>query len=188
MLRAAILFVTLPLIPALAHAQEPTAVRAVRAAVVLEQPDASAPVVASINTGEVLEVLDSRQGWFLVKPPEGSDRAWRTGWVASESVRALAASIAPDLREQTRQQSATLVREAAARGDLTEAEDRAVRRKALTMGIIGVGTFVAGLIVHQSGDDGLDLPGASTTQETVGFSLMGLGGYWAGTGLWRAFR
>jgi hypothetical protein len=108
--------------------------------------------------------------------------------VAREGVRALAAAIAPDLREQTRQQSASMVREAAARGDLTTAEERAVRRKALTMGIVGVGTFVAGLIVHQTGDDGLNLPGASTTQETVGFALMGLGGYWAGTGLWRAFR
>jgi len=188
MLRPAILSVTLALIPTLAYAQQPAAVRAVRAVVVLEQPDASAAVVASINTGEVLEVLDSRQGWLLVKPPEGSGRSWRTGWVASDGVRALAAPTAPDLREQTRQQSETMVREAAARGDLTAAEERAVRRKALTMGIIGVGTIVAGLIVHQSGDDGLDLPGASTTQETVGFALMGLGGYWAGTGLWRAFR
>jgi hypothetical protein len=175
--------------PGLAFAQEPSAVHAVSAIKVLSQPEPSATILADAHIGEILEVLDSRDGWYLVKPPLGSDRTWRTGWVERSAVRGLPA----DLMRTTptgaaRQEGTPADQTATAKPAPSSADERAIRRKALTMGLIGVGTAVTGIIVHQKGDDGLNLPGSSTTQETVGFALIGVGTYWAVMGLWRALR
>ncbi len=176
-------------VPGLAFAQEPSAVHAVRAMKVLSQPEASATALGDVHTGEILEVLDSRGGWYMVKPPLGSDRTWRTGWVERSAVRGLPADLTrTTLREAARQEGAPAAQQSATKAVLSSADERAIRKRALTMGLIGVGTAVTGIIVHQKGDDGLNLPGSSTTQETVGFALIGLGTYWAVMGLWRALR
>jgi hypothetical protein len=88
----AILLLTLP---ASSQAQGTATVRVVRAAAVLEQPQGSATALGSVNPGEVLEVLDERDGWFLVRPPAGSATSWRTGWVNGASVEPMRAGTAP---------------------------------------------------------------------------------------------
>jgi hypothetical protein len=183
-----VLAATLVGLPGVALAQESATVHAVRALKVLAQPDASAAAVGDVNAGEILEVLDTRDGWHLVRPPQGSERTWRTGWVERSGVRTLAAAPpATTLRGSAREEGQASAMRAAEAGTLTEAEDRAIRKRALTVGLIGAGIAVTGLVMQQSGD-GSNLPGASSTQDTIGFALMGVGGYWAATGLWRAFR
>jgi hypothetical protein len=44
----------------------------VRAAAVLEQPLGDARSVGTVAIGEILDVLDERNGWYLVRPPAGS--------------------------------------------------------------------------------------------------------------------
>ena len=73
--------------PTLVAAQPVSRVRVLRTAAVLEQPLADARAVATVNPGEVLEVLDERDPWVLVRPPNGSGtREWRTGWLNRASV------------------------------------------------------------------------------------------------------
>jgi len=76
------------------NAQSPTvtSVRVVRAAAVLEQPVGDARSVGTAATGEILDVLDERNGWYLVRPPSGgSAREWRTGWVNAVTVEPMRA-------------------------------------------------------------------------------------------------
>lgn len=69
-----------------AGAQSTASVRMVRVAAVLEQPVGEARAVGTVNAGDVLDVLDERDGWYLVRPPAGeSAREWRTGWVNGSS-------------------------------------------------------------------------------------------------------
>jgi len=57
-------------------------VRVIRAAAVLEQPVGDARSVGAAGVGELLDVLDARSGWYLVRPSAGSSvREWRTGWI-----------------------------------------------------------------------------------------------------------
>lgn len=73
--------------PMVAGAQSVTAVRVVRTAAVFEQPVGDAGSVGSVGTGEILDVLDERTGWYLVRPAAGSPaREWRTGWVSAATV------------------------------------------------------------------------------------------------------
>ena len=70
-----------------AQSQAVTSVRVVRAAAVLEQPVGDARAVGSAGTGEILDVLDERNGWYFVRPPTGGPaREWRTGWVTAVTV------------------------------------------------------------------------------------------------------
>lgn len=75
--------------PALARAQTVTTLRVLRTTTVLEEPQGSAAVVATVNTGDVLEVLDQRNGWYLVRPPAQSTLSWKTGWINSTSAELL---------------------------------------------------------------------------------------------------
>src|SRR5262245_14666433 len=73
--------------PVLAGAQSPTTVRVVRDSAVLEQPLGDARALGTAATGEILDVLDERTGWYLVRPPTGApSREWRTGWVNGATV------------------------------------------------------------------------------------------------------
>lgn len=74
------------IVPADATSQDLTHVRVVRAAAVLSQPEGSADALGTVSPGDVLEVLDGRDGWYLVRPPTGSAQTWRTGWVNAGSV------------------------------------------------------------------------------------------------------
>jgi hypothetical protein len=72
-----------------ADAQPPvsTSARVVRATAVLEQPLGDARSVGTVVIGEILDVLDERNGWYLVRPPAGGPaREWRTGWVNGGTV------------------------------------------------------------------------------------------------------
>jgi hypothetical protein len=81
--------------PILAGAQPANRVRVLRTAAVLEQPVGDARAVATVNAGEVLEVLDERDPWMLVRPPEASGtRAWRTGWLNRASVEPMSGGAA----------------------------------------------------------------------------------------------
>jgi hypothetical protein len=82
-------------VPSAAQAQDVTTVRVLRAAAVLGEPQATADQVATVNPGEVLEVLDQREGWYLVRPPSGSAANWRTGWINAASVTPAAALAGP---------------------------------------------------------------------------------------------
>lgn len=83
--RLAIVVTVALALPAPALAQNVTTVRVMRAAAVLEAPEATSNAVGTVNPGEVLEVLDQRAGWYLVRPPAGNP-GWRTGWINGASV------------------------------------------------------------------------------------------------------
>jgi hypothetical protein len=71
-------------------AQSVTTVRVARVTAVLEQPAGDARSLGSVAVGEVLDVLDERDGWFLVRPPAGgSPHTWRTGWLSAMTVVAM---------------------------------------------------------------------------------------------------
>jgi hypothetical protein len=73
--------------PVIAGGQSVSAVRVVKLAAVLEQPVGDARSLGSVGTGEILDVLDERTGWYLVRPAAGSPaREWRTGWVSAATV------------------------------------------------------------------------------------------------------
>ena len=69
-----------------AQGQAAATVRVLRAAAVLDAPQGTANAVGTVNPGEIFEVLDERDGWYLVRPPAGSALAWRTGWLNGASV------------------------------------------------------------------------------------------------------
>ena len=79
--------------PVCAAAQGVTSVRALRAAAVLAEPRGTAEAVGTVNPGDVLEVLDQREGWYLVRPPVGASPTWRTGWINAASVGPISASV-----------------------------------------------------------------------------------------------
>ena len=85
-----LLLLTLVL-PPVAGAQQAGRVRVLRAAAVLEQPAGEAKPVATVNAGDVLEVLDERETWVLVRPPNGVSREWRTGWLNRATVESMSA-------------------------------------------------------------------------------------------------
>ncbi|MGE0816081.1 MAG: hypothetical protein AB7O28_27015 [Vicinamibacterales bacterium] len=80
-------------LPVAASAQDEQRVRVTRATAVSDQPSGDAAVVATANPGDVLEQLDERDGWLLVRPPAGSPQAWRTGWVNAASTERIGAGV-----------------------------------------------------------------------------------------------
>jgi hypothetical protein len=96
------------LAPVYVSAQSVASVRAQRATAVLAEPRGTAEAVGTVNAGDILEVLDQREGWYLVRPPAGSTQTWRTGWINSASVVPMsAAAAAPAQRTTTQVQSGT---------------------------------------------------------------------------------
>ena len=82
---------------ATAWAQSPTTLRVIRSAAVLEEPDADAAVLGTVIPSEILEVLDERESWYLVRPSDqNAQREWRTGWIARALVEPLDSGGAPD--------------------------------------------------------------------------------------------
>ena len=77
--------------PAYGQGQAGATVRVLRAAAVLDAPQGTANAVGTVNPGEIFEVLDERDGWYLVRPPAGSTHAWRTAWVNGASVERMGA-------------------------------------------------------------------------------------------------
>ena len=71
--------------PFVATAQQTSNLRVTTSAVVLEEPMGDAAVVSTVSPGEVLEVLDERGDWFMVRPPGGLG-SWRTGWIGRSLV------------------------------------------------------------------------------------------------------
>jgi Bacterial SH3 domain len=72
-----------------ARAQNVSMVRVTQTTAVLENPVGTANAVGTATPGDVLEVLDQRDGWYLVRPPAGATASWRTGWVNGASVTAI---------------------------------------------------------------------------------------------------
>ena len=71
---------SLLLLPVVSSAQ--STLRVLRSAVVVADPKGDADVVGTVLAGEILELLDERGSWYLVRPPDdGSEREWRTGWL-----------------------------------------------------------------------------------------------------------
>ena len=89
--------VFLLLISTVASAQS-TTLRVLRTAVVVEEPRGDASIVVTVSSEEVLEVLDVRGSWYLVRPPDGTTTEWRTGWInqAQVEVEVLDAGTARD--------------------------------------------------------------------------------------------
>jgi hypothetical protein len=116
-------------------ASGPTAsrVRVLRTAAALEQPAGDAKAVATVNVGEVLEVLDERDSWLLVRPPNRSGTLeWRTGWVNRSSVEPIGGGAAGNAGQNTPVTPSQAF------------EEPSARRKGF---IIGVG---AGAGIHQT--------------------------------------
>ncbi len=69
--------------PLLAQTKAGGTVRAVRSAVVLEQPRGDSIRVGFIQAGDVLEVLERQGNWFLVvaPTPKSGKSTWDRGWV-----------------------------------------------------------------------------------------------------------
>ena len=78
-----------------AAAEQETTLRVVRTAVIVNEPRGDADVVATVSSGEVLELLDQRGSWYLVRPPEGTTAEWRTGWINQAQVEPLDGSVVP---------------------------------------------------------------------------------------------
>ena len=73
-----------------------TTVRVVRSAVVVAVPSGDASVEGTVAAGELLEVLNERGSWYLVRPPDdGAPREWRTGWVSKGMVELLVRGVTP---------------------------------------------------------------------------------------------
>jgi hypothetical protein len=71
-------------------------------AAVLEQPVGDAKSVGSAGVGEILDVLDERSGWYLVRPPAASPaREWRTGWVSAATVEPMGTTRSDAASDQT---------------------------------------------------------------------------------------
>ena len=62
------------------------------------------------------------------------------------------------------------------------------RKAYLTLGLIGVGTAVAGLFVYRGANDHPHLPGIANGRETTGFVMITVGGGFGTLGLIKAFR
>ena len=76
-----------------------SSLRVLRSAVVVEEPAGDANVVGTVLAGEVLELLDERGSWYLVRPPDdGTEGEWRTGWVNGAMVEPLIAETTRRLR------------------------------------------------------------------------------------------
>ena len=60
-----------------AFAQD-TTVRVLQTSVIVSEPRGDAEVVATVAPGAVLELLDERGSWYLVRSPD-TTRDWRTG-------------------------------------------------------------------------------------------------------------
>ena len=89
-LRTGLLVSLLLLISATASAQ--STLRVLRSAVVLEAPAGDAPVLGTVLAGELLDLLDERGSWYLVRPPnDGTQREWRTAWINRAMVEPLSA-------------------------------------------------------------------------------------------------
>ena len=83
-----------------AGAQPGGLVRVLRAAAVVEQPAGDSRPVATVNPGEVFEVLDEKDSWVLVRPPNGSRTPeWRTGWLNRASVEPMSGGAASSARQ-----------------------------------------------------------------------------------------
>ena len=80
-----------------AWTQSATALRVVRSAAVLEAPDEDASVLGTVAPTEILELLDERDSWYLVRS-QGDDaqREWRTGWVSQSTVERLEGGFVPE--------------------------------------------------------------------------------------------
>lgn len=74
----------------MAFAQNPPTIRVTSSSVVVEQPRGDALVLATVAPGMVLEVLDQRGEWYLVRPRDpGTALDWRTGWINQGQVEFL---------------------------------------------------------------------------------------------------
>ena len=72
-----------------AVAQQVPTVRVVQTSVVVSEPRGDADVVTTVAPGIVLELLDERGSWYLVRPPDSTPREWRTGWINRAMVEVL---------------------------------------------------------------------------------------------------
>ena len=82
----------LVLVSAAASAQS-TTLRVLRSAVVVEAPAGDADVVGTVVAGELLEPLDQNGSWYLVRPPDGTQREWRTGWINGAMVEIVSTAV-----------------------------------------------------------------------------------------------
>ena len=64
----------------------------------LEGPDVSAEVLGTVVPTEILELLDERDSWYLVRSPGGDapGQEWRTGWINQEMVELLEVASVPE--------------------------------------------------------------------------------------------
>jgi hypothetical protein len=122
--------------PPEAGAQQPGRVRVLRTAAVLEQPAGEAKPVATVNAGDVLEVLDERETWVLVRPPNGVSREWRTGWLNRATVESMSAGGAAATPATTTPNSPVAPPQ--------DAEEPSARRKGFIIG------FGAGAGMHKT--------------------------------------
>ena len=103
-------------------AQSTTMLRVVKSGFVLAEPSPNGTVVGTVFPSEILELLDERDSWLLVRPPGNAEQAeWRTGWVGRAMVEHLDAAVR--LRQPASSPSPSRARPAPGRGS-TEAPIR----------------------------------------------------------------
>ena len=76
-------------VTAAAEAQTGATLRVIRPAVVLEQPRGDSIRIASVQPGQVLEILDQNGSWYLVEGPQAAagKPAWNKGWIHASFVQ-----------------------------------------------------------------------------------------------------
>jgi hypothetical protein len=79
-----------------AFAEAPPSVRVATRTQVFARPSADAPVVSALDTGAVLDVIDSDGQWYLVALAPDARGARPRGWVRAADVGSAAAADAPE--------------------------------------------------------------------------------------------
>lgn len=155
------------MLPAAAAAQPPGMFRVVRTVAVLEEPRADAKAIGTVAPGEILERLDERPEWVLVRPPGESPREWRTGWIGRSAVEpfVLAAESGPGSVT-----AAVPAPQAASRRD-----DR-VRLELGAAGGVGLGLASLAAEYADAFATGLQLGGARNLQIQTGSPVKWLAG------------
>ena len=81
-------------LPTRALAQDVPTAPLLGRAVVFEQPRGDSLVLATLDAGTVVELLDSRRDWYEIRAVDGDQYDWRSGWIRRASLDSPGAPVA----------------------------------------------------------------------------------------------
>ena len=87
---AAVVIFSLAALASPAMGQEGGTIEVTNLGVVMETARGDSVVLATVEPGTVLEVLDFQEPWYLIRAPQGTD-GWRRGWLHQRYIQVLTA-------------------------------------------------------------------------------------------------